>query len=150
MFAKAWKILIYKLKFDQLITGCKRRLREGNVSSRVCVFQHGGPHFTTTRDAIDQSQITWDPPTSPSLVPARQYVQTCSLCSPDICWQTDGWHSIEMPSCFLLKLKKTITSHFRMLEFVIQNISQQTYQISKTYKSLSPCMQFAKTRKVFQ
>ena len=46
------------------------KLREGNAFSHVCLFTgKGGPHVTTTHDAISESQATWD-------------VQICSLGDP--------------------------------------------------------------------
>ena len=52
----------------------------------VCMFTVVGGHVTNTRDAIGQSQSTWDPPTETSSnlftwgpQPLPEPVQTCSL-----------------------------------------------------------------------
>ena len=79
----------------------------------LCVCPQGWhPHLTITLDAIGQLKVIWGlPPTAltiqgPLLPPSHQttnppgHVQTCSLCITD-CWQTNGWHSTEMPSIVL-------------------------------------------------
>ena len=60
--------------------------------------------------------------------PLHGRVQTCLWCSPDICWQTGGWHSTEVPSRFF---------NFWLLGASHQSLENQYFFIAKEFRSCS-------------